>query len=83
MTPSLLWPTSREPLRPKPGPKKEARYRGISVNDDDRVGLNGDKTAGSHPAAVSNPSTSAKSEPANSTLLTPLRAKYHKFTVDG
>ena len=56
---------------------------GVSISDGDRVGLEGDKTADLHPAPVSNQSTSARSEPASSTLLTPLRAQYHKFAVVG
>ena len=44
---------------------------GHTISDGDRVGLEGDKTADLHPAPVSNRSTSARSEPASSTLLTP------------
>jgi hypothetical protein len=54
---------------------------GFSISDGDRVGLEGDKTADLHLASVSNQSTSARSEPASSTLLTPLRAQYHKFAA--
>jgi hypothetical protein len=54
---------------------------GRPISDGDRVGLEDDKTADLHPAPVSNQSTSARSEPASSTLLTPLRAQYHKFAA--
>ena len=53
---------------------------GHTISDGDRVGLEGDKTADLHPAPVSNQSTSARSEPASSTLLTPW-AHYHKFAA--
>ena len=61
--------------------KEKSPVLGHSVSDGDRVGLKDDKTADSHPARVSTQSTSATSEPASSTLLTPLRAQYHKFAV--
>ena len=59
---------------------KPAR-QGHSISGGGRVGLEDDKTADLHPAPVSNQSTSARREPASSTLLTPLRAQYHKFTT--
>src|SRR5947208_13495264 len=58
-------------------------FRLSFFNDGDRASWKGDTTVESHLAAVSNPSTSAISEPAISTLLSPLRAQYHKFAVDG
>ena len=63
----------------------QLRYRvlGHTISDGDRVGFEGDKTADLHPAPVSNQSTSARSEPASSTLLTPLSAQYHNFAVVG
>src|SRR5258708_27379222 len=52
-----------------------------SVSGSGRASLNGNKTAEPHAAGVSNQSTSAKSEPAISTLLTPSTAKYHKYRM--
>jgi hypothetical protein len=50
------------------------------ISGGDRVDWRDDNRADSHPGLLSNQSTSATSEPASSTLLTPLRARYHKFT---
>jgi hypothetical protein len=57
-------------------PPRTSRCRSI---DDDRGGSKGDKSSASV-GDVSSRQPSGTNEAANSTLLTPLRAQYHKYS---